>query len=524
MTMNIQEQCGLYKDFGTTLLASLTIEDALQKLCLHLVRLLPSDRVVLYAADAQARTADVIVDYAPGGDMRSYQGRLAGSMDKGAWEKLRLAGCGDVFLCARAAAHEDAYAFLRGTMGAAYNSFVALRLEGARDGKTRMLFFLSFDPSRYSERDAGVLASFRPFAEEILGRLGQAGQDVALAMAGRKAVDVSAEKLLRRCPGLAKTMRQVEIAAGADVPVLLHGESGAGKELVAETLHALSPWREGPLVKVNCSALTEALLDSELFGHEKGAFTGAVAGHAGFFEQASGGTLFLDEVAELSPQAQARLLRAAERGEVRRVGGTRSIPVRVRIIAATNENIWQKVREGRFREDLCYRLDGFTVEVPPLRERPEDIPLLAEYFYRLAVRNDAPGTSPSLTRDFVHALQRMPWPGNVRQLRRAVERAVIVSRAAGLKSLEAAPQDRMPSQEEASRERSGRRGRPAAPMPDKGEVERALKESGWRIQGAGGAAARLGLPPSTLRKCMRQLGLPLPSEWAPAGRTRDRRA
>ncbi len=511
--MDVLEQCGLYKDFGLSLLPSLTFEDALQKLCLYLVGLLPSDRVVLFTADLRSRTADVIVDYAAGGDVRSYQVRLAGRWGKGSWSRLRLEAREDIFFCAQAAAHEDVYAFLRGTMGAAYNSFIALELHPGMEGQTGMLFFLSFDTARYTARDADVLASFRPFAAELTKRLAQTGQDVSLAMAGGRAVDVSAEKLLRRCPGLTEPLRLAEIVAGSGVPVLLHGESGVGKELFAETLHALSAAGDGPLVKVNCSALTEALLDSELFGHEKGAFTGAVSGHAGFFEQASGGTLFLDEVAELSPQAQARLLRAAESGEVRRVGGTRGIPVDVRIVAATHEDIWQLAREGKFREDLCYRLDGFTIEIPPLRERPEDIPLLAEYFYMLAVRGEAPGAVPNLTREFMSSLQAMPWPGNVRQLRRAVERAVIVSRAAGAKKLAAAPQDRPAAGfHEASAAHSGRRGRPALPAPGKSEVERAMKEAGGRIQGAGGAAARLGLPPSTLRKRIRQLGLPLPSD------------
>ncbi len=315
MDMDILEQCGLYKDFGLSLLPSLTFEDALQKLCLYLVGLLPSDRVVLFTADLRSRTADVIVDYAAGGDVRSYQVRLAGRWGKGSWSKLRFEAQEDIFFCSQAAAHDDVYAFLRDTMGAAYNSFIALELHGM-EGQTGMLFFLSFDTARYTERDADVLASFRPFAAALTKRLAQTGQDVSLAMAGGKAVDVSAEKLLRRCPGLTEALRLAEIVAGSGVPVLLHGESGVGKELFAETLHALSEAGDGPLVKVNCSALTEALLDSELFGHEKGAFTGAVSGHAGFFEQASGGTLFLDEVAELSLQAQARLLRAAESGEV----------------------------------------------------------------------------------------------------------------------------------------------------------------------------------------------------------------
>ncbi len=215
--------------------------------------------------------------------------------------------------------------------------------------------------------------------------------------------------------------------APTEATVLITGESGTGKELVASALHHKSNRASGPFVKVNCAALAENLLESELFGHEKGAFTGADRRREGRFVQAQGGTLFLDEIGETSPAMQAKLLRVLQEHELQRVGGQETIHVDVRIVAATNRNLEEEVAAGRFREDLYYRLNVVVLEVPPLRERQGDIPLLAEYFFRNFARRNNRQVA-GITPECMDVLNRYPWPGNVRELENSIERGVILMR------------------------------------------------------------------------------------------------
>ena len=230
-------------------------------------------------------------------------------------------------------------------------------------------------------------------------------------------------------PAMQRVLELIQQVAGSPATVLIQGESGTGKELIANALHRGSPRRNRPLVKVNCAALPETLLESELFGYEKGAFTGTVASKPGRFELAHGGTLFLDEVGDLSLATQAKLLRVLQEGEFERLGGTKTLKVDVRIVAATNQDLAQAIKEKRFREDLYYRLNVITITLPPLRERREDIPLLAQHFLTLyAKRNNKAITG--FSREALDRIVDYPWPGNVRELENAVERAVVLSRDA----------------------------------------------------------------------------------------------
>ena len=221
-------------------------------------------------------------------------------------------------------------------------------------------------------------------------------------------------------------MARVVRVAPSELPVLVEGETGAGKELVARALHDGSLRADGPFVAENCAALAESVLASELFGHEAAAFTGATARHRGLFEQASGGTIFLDEIGELSPQVQAMLLRVLQEGTVRRVGGEQPIKVDVRVVAATHRDLEQMVRDGRFREDLWYRLRGATVRVPPLRERIADLPAMIKAFLAEATLGRRARTLVVTPEAMVH-LAAYAWPGNVRELRNVLERAALVS-------------------------------------------------------------------------------------------------
>ena len=228
-------------------------------------------------------------------------------------------------------------------------------------------------------------------------------------------------------PAFRRMMTLVEQVADSSATVLVQGESGTGKELVARAIHERSARRPGPFVAVNCAALPETLLESELFGYEKGAFTGAVGRKEGRFELADGGTLFLDEVADLSPVTQPKILRVLQEGEFERLGGTKTLRVDVRIVAATNQDLVQMVREKRFREDLFYRLNVITITVPPLRERREDIRVLAQHFLRVyAAKNNR--TLEGFTDDAVRRLEAYAWPGNVRELENVIERGVVLAR------------------------------------------------------------------------------------------------
>jgi formate hydrogenlyase transcriptional activator len=305
------------------------------------------------------------------------------------------------------------------------------------------------------------------------------------------------EEIVGESTSLKRTLKQVETVAPVDSTVLLLGETGTGKDLIARAMHNLSGRKERAFVKVNCAAIPTGLLESELFGHEKGAFTGAITQKIGRFELAHQGTLFLDEVGEIPTELQPKLLRVLQDQEFERLGSTKTIHVNVRVIAATNADLSQMVAEKRFRSDLYYRLNVFPISLPALRERPDDIPLLVRYFVQKysRLRKRAIRSVPN---EVMAALQKYRWPGNIRELENIVERAVILSPGpklqvslAELKSANNLPKNGPKTLEEAERE----------------HILTALRESGWVIGGRSGAAARLGLKRTSLQYRMTKLGI-----------------
>jgi transcriptional regulator with GAF, ATPase, and Fis domain len=380
----------------------------------------------------------------------------------------------------------------------------------ARDAGTAMRALLEpFATALENERRRTELEALRESAEadrhSLLTRLGR--QDLQDTIVGIES-------------GLRASMERIELVAPSDVPVLLLGETGSGKEVAARTIHQRSPRASGPFLRVNCGAIPAGLIDSELFGHERGSFTGADRQRKGWFERADGGTLFLDEVGELPAAAQVRLLRILQDGTFERVGGSRALRADVRIVAATHRDLHAMVAEGRFREDLWYRLAVFVIHLPPLRDRPEDIPALAGHFaQRAATRFGLPARMPSP--EDVTLLAAYAWPGNVRELASVMDRAVLLGQGRSLEIAKALGPVATPVPEAASS--------PVLPAPAgapatldaaaRQHIEAALARAHGRIEGPFGAALALGINPHTLRARMRKLGI----DWRgfrAAGRSR----
>jgi formate hydrogenlyase transcriptional activator len=305
------------------------------------------------------------------------------------------------------------------------------------------------------------------------------------------------EEVVGESPALMRALSQVETVAPTDSTVLLLGETGTGKEVLARALHNLSRRHERTFVKVNCAAIPTGLLESELFGHEKGAFTGAITQKVGRFELAHGGTLFLDEVGDIPLELQPKLLRVLQEKEFERLGSNRTIKVDVRLVAATNRDLAQMVEEHLFRSDLYYRLNVFPIRVPPLRERAEDIPLLVRYFVqKYARRMDK--RIETVPGEKMEALLRYHWPGNVRELENLIERAVILSPGLALQ---------IPLSELQSQTEPGSEALTTLVAAEREHILRALRETNWVVGGPRGAAARLGMKRTTLQSRMRKLGI-----------------
>ena len=314
--------------------------------------------------------------------------------------------------------------------------------------------------------------------------------------------EISFSEIVGQSAALRSVLKEVETVAPTDSTVLIHGETGTGKELIARAIHNLSLRRSNPFVKLNCAAIPTGLLESELFGHEKGAFTGAIAQRIGRFELANRGTIFLDEIGDLPLELQPKLLRVLQEREFERLGSTRTLHTDARLIAATNANLAERVDEKRFRSDLYYRLNVFPVLVPPLREREEDIPLLVRHFVQKYTRRMKKQID-TIPVTAMNALSEYHWPGNVRELENFVERSVILSDDSVLRP----PLVELTQQKNLSLTNFSESNPTTLREAEREHILRALKEASWVVGGPQGAAARLGMKRTTLGSLVKRLGI-----------------
>ncbi len=361
----------------------------------------------------------------------------------------------------------------------------------------------------FAEHAAVAISNARAFelVEQLRARL---EQENAYLRNEIQAADEFGE-IIGESAALHKVMDQIELVAPTDASVLIEGESGTGKELVARAIHERSSRSERPLVKVNCGAIPKDLFESEFFGHVKGSFTGAVANRQGRFELADGGTLFLDEVGEIPLGLQSKLLRVLQEGQFERVGEEKTSTVDVRIIAATNRRL-----EGsqEFRQDLYFRLSVFPIHVPPLRDRREDVPLLAEHFIKRACQRLNIRPVP-ITPKHIIQMQSYEWPGNIRELQNMIERAVISSRRSGVFRLALdAPSDRTEASQPAQKEEDETQFLTQEELDEfeRENLKKVLKATNWRVSGEGGAADLMGVKPTTLYSRIKKMGLEKPRD------------
>jgi transcriptional regulator with GAF, ATPase, and Fis domain len=499
-----------FREATLRLCSSLEIEAGLKRCYEYIRTFIPVKRMGLHLVDLEENTLQFVAHV--GADLPENYEHIVHYPEKGRRERTAALKSGGILVMNRPdpnllpkevlerLGQKEDYSFMQ----------MALELEGNRLG---YLGLMADGVNQFTDAHARLLRLIRePLAIAMSNAMEH--QEVIrfqqmLADDNRYLLDelrsISGDEIIGADFGLSMVMKMAEQVAPLDSPVLLLGETGTGKEVIANAIHTYSPRKDGPFIKVNCGAIPETLLDSELFGHEKGAFTGAIGQKRGRFERADKGTIFLDEIGELPPQAQVRLLHVLQRKEIERVGGTRSITVDIRIISATHRNLQEMIGSGQFREDLWFRLNVFPIMIPPLRQRKGDIPSLVHHFIHRKSIELKLKEKPRLAADAVDRLTAHDWPGNVRELENTIERALIQHRAGVPLSFEALLPRAAPGKVIQGQSRD----EPLGSLDEMNAryIRRALEKAGGKIYGPGGAAQILSINPSTLRKRMNKLGI-----------------
>ncbi len=504
-----------FREATIRICGSLEIEQALQSCLLYLKTVMPVDRLSLQRFDPDYGTMHTLAT-ATADDCKRIDVLIPVSREAKSTPRLRVqSGQPEVRIFNEPqdnALCREMMAFLN----VSCHALMVMRLH-LGDRVLGSLVATTDADTEYTDRHADLLAVLRePFVIALANTL--AHQDV-IRLKNLLSDDnrflrselsrLSGDEIIGANFGLKQVMHQVRQVAALDSPVLLTGETGVGKDVVANALHTLSPRHDKPFIAVNCGAIPDSLIDSELFGHEKGAFTGALSQKRGRFERAHTGTIFLDEIGELPPPVQVRLLRVLQHKEIERVGGQDPIRLDIRIIAATNRDLEAMVARSAFREDLWFRLNVFPIHLPPLRERTADIPSLVQHFIQLKVKELKLTTLPRLAEDAMEQLLAYHWPGNVRELPNVVERALILNPNGPLtfrQLLPAAPSATSRTSEPAPQD---------TPVETLDEVivrhiRFVLDKTDGKVHGPGGAAELLDVNPSTLRNRMKKLGIDKP--------------
>ncbi|MBN1102821.1 MAG: sigma 54-interacting transcriptional regulator [Deltaproteobacteria bacterium] len=498
-----------FREFSLRICGSLNIEKALYDCFTYVRELIPADELALVVYDPPMGAVEVVASAGDkGGEIHAVHTVMPPEIRK----EIEAAGSHPRIRVANDIRQDPIAGRIAKTLGWPDSSVMVGRLmiEGKLVGA---IYARAGGKGMYTEEHvrlwavvnepaAVALANSQRFREltelkDILADDSQYFQEELRKITGEEIIGVDF--------GLKDVMDRVRHVAPLSSPVLLMGETGTGKEVIANAVHNLSPRRDGPFIKVNCGGIPESLVDSELFGHEKGAFTGALSQRRGRFERAHGGTIFLDEVGELPHSAQVRLLRVLQEKEIERVGGSSVVKVDIRVISATHRDLEKLIVEGHFRDDLYFRLKVFPIGIPPLRERKADIPVLVQHVIRRKSREMGLHRIPMLAAGAIDWLLSYEWPGNVRELENAVERALILSDGEPLNFEEILPPTGRPE--------------PTIPLGEEREslrldvvesmhIRKVLNMVGGRVEGKNGAAEMLGIHPGTLRHRMRKLGIP----------------
>ncbi len=499
---------------------NLDIEKALWKSADYLETIFPLTGIALFQMDLSLSTSQTIAHVTRFADnfrlsrIISY-GRQDGIISEKNWAKLRIQ---DVLIINRP--ELDPICKIVANQVKKWNaSILVMRLKTEEEEKMGIVMLYAEGKDRYTDEHAGLLSLLHdPFAiamsnalkhEEVLNFKDMLVDDVRYLH--QELLRISGDEIIGKENGLKEVMEMVQQIASLNRPVLLLGETGVGKEVIANAVHHFSDRKNGPFIKLNCGAIPETLIDSELFGHEKGAFTGAVSEKRGRFERANKGTILLDEIGELPLNAQIKLLRVLQSKEIERVGGSKSIQIDTRIICATNRNLEHMVKQGRFREDLWYRINLFPIMIPPLRQRSQDISALVYHFIERKAKELKFHTTPTVAPGEIDRLKSYSWPGNVRELENVVERALIQNRGQNKKRYLIF--DFINLNQEVDKTIVLPEIEKYIPTIDElisAHIERVLQQTKGRIEGEHGASKILGMNPSTLRFRMKKLGIQAP--------------
>jgi formate hydrogenlyase transcriptional activator len=498
-----QNRLELLLDLTNRMVARLELRDLLREMSATIRTLMQCDGVGVTLPDAEDGALRLYALDFPAGKGTVHEG-ITGADDEACAIVFRT---GQPLYLSGSELDDDPYAAAEGTRSVCHLPMIS------RDRVLGVLHLGSLHENAFSQHDLAFLSKVANQVAIAVENAQAYGQIASLKdqLAQEKLYledeirsELNFEEIVGKSDALRRVLSEVETVAPTDSTVLIYGETGTGKELIARAVHNLSSRASNAFVKLNCAAIPTGLLESELFGHERGAFTGAIAQRVGRFEVAHRGTVFLDEIGEVPLELQPKLLRVLQEREFERLGSSRTLRTDARLIAATNRDLGMLVEEQKFRADLFYRLNVFPVRVPPLRERPEDIPLLVRHFVQQFARR-ASRNIDSIPSETMTALVRYDWPGNVRELQNVIERAVILSKGPVLR---VAVDDLRPRITPSDSERNGAADiRTLLDDTERKQILNALEQTKWIVAGSNGAAARLGMKRSTLQSRMQKLGI-----------------